>query len=109
MTTVTEDVLDLRLDLEYQPGGIVSRVILENPAGRVTAFLFDAGQELSEHTCPYDASLHGIDGEGMVMIGGVRHAIAAGQIVKLPAHVPHAVRAERRFTMLLTMLRAANF
>lgn len=108
MTTVTEDVFDLRRDLEYQAGGIVSRVILKNSAGSVTAFLFDAGQELSEHTCPYDASLHGIDGEGVVTIGGVRYDIAAGQIVKLPAHVPHAVRAERRFTMLLTMLRATN-
>ena len=99
-------VLDLRKDLDYQPDGIVSRILLKQPAGSVTAFAFDAGQELSEHTCPYDAMVAVVDGEGIVIIGGVARPVAAGQMIRLPAHVPHAVKASERFKMLLTMLRS---
>lgn len=102
---IESGLLDLRAGLEYQDGGIVSRILLKQPAGSVTAFAFDAGQELSEHTCPYDALLQVLDGEADVTIGGEPHHLAAGQIVKLPAHVPHAVQAPQRFKMLLTMLR----
>ncbi|MEX0704346.1 MAG: cupin domain-containing protein [Planctomycetales bacterium] len=102
-----ELLLDLRGDVEYQPGGIVSRILLKQPIGSVTAFAFDAGQELSEHTCPYDALLHVVDGTGIVTVGESTFEVESGQIIRLPAHVPHSVKAERRFKMLLTMLRAA--
>lgn len=108
MTHATDNgVLDLGRDIEYQPGGIVSRILLKQPTGSVTAFAFDAGQELSEHTCPYDALLHVVEGTGIITVGGAKHELSAGQMVKLPAHVPHAVRAGERFKMVLTMLRAA--
>jgi quercetin dioxygenase-like cupin family protein len=100
------EMLDLSRELEYQPEGIVSRILLKQPTGSVTAFAFDAGQELSEHTCPYDALLHVIDGEGIVTIGGTAHVVGAGQMIRLPAHIPHAVAADQPFKMLLTMLRA---
>jgi quercetin dioxygenase-like cupin family protein len=109
MTTATmnqPDVIDLATDLEYQSQGIVSRILLKQPSGSVTAFAFDASQELSEHTCPYDALLEVTDGVGMVTIGGTVHRLKAGQMIKLPMNVPHAVAAEGRFKMLLTMLRA---
>jgi quercetin dioxygenase-like cupin family protein len=95
-------------DLNYQAGGIVSRILLKQASGSVTGFAFDAGQELSEHTCPFDALLHVIDGQASVSIGGTTHFVECGQIIKLPAHVPHGVQAPRRFKMLLTMLRAAE-
>jgi quercetin dioxygenase-like cupin family protein len=101
-----EQVLDLRNDFEYQPDGVVSRILLKQPTGSVTAFAFDAGQELSEHTCPYEALLAVVDGEGIVTVGGVSRPVAAGQMIRLPAHVPHAVKAPQRFKMLLTMLRS---
>lgn len=104
--TLAETTIDLANDLDYQMGGIVSRILLKQPGGSVTAFAFDAGQELSEHTCPYDALLHVFDGQGIITIGGTTHRVAAGQIIRLPAHIPHAVAAERRFKMVLTMLRA---
>lgn len=97
-------VLDLRADLDYQPDGIVSRILLKQPTGSVTAFAFDAGQELSEHTCPYDALLTVLDGEGVITVGGTARSVTAGQMIRLPAHVPHAVKAPGRFKMLLTML-----
>jgi quercetin dioxygenase-like cupin family protein len=102
---IDRDLFDLRRDLEYQTDGIVSRILLKQPTGSVTAFAFDAGQELSEHTCPYDALLGVVEGVGIVKIGGEAQTVACGQMIKLPAHVPHAVRAPQRFKMLLTMLR----
>lgn len=100
-----DKVVELGRDLEYQPDGIVSQILLKQPTGSVTAFAFDAGQELSEHTCPYDALLHVVEGQGHVTIGGEANTIAAGQMIKLPANIPHAVAASERFKMLLTMLR----
>jgi len=97
--------LDLGSGFAYQADGVVSRILLKESTGSVTAFAFDAGQELSEHTCPYEALIVVIEGEGIITIDGTPHTLAAGQAIRLPAHVPHAVRAEQRLKMLLTMLR----
>ena len=92
--------------VEYADASIVSRTIAQNDAGTVTLFAFDAGQGLSEHTAPFDAVVHVIDGEAEVVIGGQEMHAAAGQMVVMPAGVPHAVQARQRFKMLLIMLRA---
>ena len=92
--------------IAYQAGGIVSRVIAKSAAGNVTLFAFDAGQELSEHTAPFDALVHVLDGSALITIGGPGHALAAGQLILMPANVPHALKATAPFKMLLTMLRA---
>ena len=90
----------------YQGGAVVSRTLVKKPVGTVTLFAFDAGQGLSEHTAPYDALVHVLDGRASVSIGGHPHDVAAGQILLLPANVPHALHAPERFKMLLTMIRA---
>jgi quercetin dioxygenase-like cupin family protein len=92
--------------IAYQPGGIVSRQLVKKPAGNVTLFAFDEGQELTEHTSPFDALLHVIDGEADVSIAGEPHRVRAGEMILLPATRPHAVRAPMRFKMILTMIRA---
>ena len=97
--------VDLK-ELEYQESGIVSRILLKQPSGSVTAFAFDEGQELSEHTCPYEALISVVDGVGEVTIGGEPHRVATGEMIVLPAGVPHAVHAPERFKMLLTIIRA---
>ncbi len=90
----------------YQEGSVVSRQITKAEAGNVSLFAFDAGQELSEHTAPYDALVHILDGEAEVRISGVSHLLAAGEAIVMPANEPHALRAVKRFKMLLTMIRA---
>jgi quercetin dioxygenase-like cupin family protein len=90
----------------YQDGAIVSRQITKAPAGNVTLFAFDAGQELSEHTAPFDALVHVLDGEAEVTIAGQVFRLRAGDALVLPAGQPHAVKAIARFKMLLTMIRA---
>ena len=99
-------VLDLAGLVEYGEGAIVSRTLVQNDAGTVSAFAFDAGQELCEHTAPFDALVQVFEGKGNVIIGGELFQLCTGQIVLMPADIPHAVQATTRFKMLLTMLRA---
>jgi quercetin dioxygenase-like cupin family protein len=92
--------------VEYAEGSIVSRTLVDGDAGTLTLFAFDAGQGLSEHSAPFDAIVQVLDGEAELTIGGQGVRAAAGELVRMPANVPHAVKATRRFKMLLTMLRS---
>jgi quercetin dioxygenase-like cupin family protein len=92
--------------IDYAEDSIVSKTILDKPVGTITLFAFDEGQKLSEHTAPYDAVVQVIDGQGTLTIGGEQVTVGAGEIVIMPGNVPHAVTAEERFKMLLTMIRA---
>ena len=92
--------------VEVGAGSIVSRTLLENKAGTLTLFAFDAGQALSEHTAPFDAVVQIIEGEAELIIGGETYKAAAGDLVVMPANIPHAVKATAALKMLLTMLRA---
>jgi quercetin dioxygenase-like cupin family protein len=89
----------------YQPGAIVSRTIVDDETVTVTAFAFDEGERLSEHTAPHDAILQVLDGTARVTVDGEVHEVEDGQSLVLPADDPHAVDAPSRFTMLLTMIR----
>lgn len=88
-----------------QPDAIVSRVLAKSAAGSVTLFAFDGGQELSEHTTPYDALAYLVDGSAAIGVSGTAHVAAAGDLVRLPANLPHWVRAQGPFKMMLIMLR----
>jgi len=90
----------------YQEDSVVSRQITKADAGNVTLFAFDTGQELSEHTAPFDALAHILDGEAEIVISSHAYALSAGEAIILPANEPHAVRAVKKFKMLLTMIRA---
>jgi len=90
----------------YQEGSVVSRQITKAEAGNVTLFVFDVGQELSEHTAPFDALVHVLDGEAEVRISGQAFLLTAGEAIIMPANEPHALRAPKKFKMLLTMIKA---
>ena len=92
----------------YQEGAVVSRTLLKRGGGTVTLFAFDEGQALSEHTAPFDAIAHVIEGEALITIAGAPLTIRAGEMVLMPANQPHAVHATTRFKMLLTMIRSGG-
>ncbi len=94
--------------VSYQPDAIVSKVLTKSSAGSVTLFAFAAGQELSEHTVPHEALLYLVDGSASIGVGGSTHEAHVGDLVRLPANVPHWVRANGPFKMLLIMLRHRN-
>jgi len=98
-------ILPLVDHVAYADDGVVSRTLLDKKTGTVTLFSFDAGQGLSEHTAPCDAAVQILDGEAVITIGGQPLTARAGDFVVMPADVPHSLRAETRFKMLLTMIR----
>lgn len=110
MTTNSDNLLAQPLPLndlvQYQPGAVVSRTLIDKKIGTVTLFAFDDGQGLSEHTAPYDACVQIVDGAAEITIGGEVHRVNAGQMIIMPANIPHALRAAGRFKMLLIMIRA---
>ena len=102
------EVREMKGLVAYQEDAIVSRTIVETDGGTVTAFAFDAGQGLSEHTAAYDAMVIVIEGSVDIQISGNVFRLKEGQVIILPAHKPHAVKALTRFKMLLVMLRAKD-
>jgi len=105
-TAPKAEILQLPEMAAYQSGSIVSRQITKAEAGNVTLFAFDDAQELSEHTAPFDALVQVLEGAAEILISGQPFQLKAGQSIILPAEQPHAVRAQGRFKMLLTMIRA---
>jgi quercetin dioxygenase-like cupin family protein len=91
--------------LDYQTGAVVSRALIDKETGTVTLFAFDEGEGLSEHTAPFDALVHVLDGEVEVTISGKAHQVHKGEMIIMPANEPHALRAVTRFKMLLVMVR----
>jgi quercetin dioxygenase-like cupin family protein len=91
----------------YQEGAVVSRTLLKRAGGTITLFAFDEGQSLSEHTAPFDAVSHVLEGEADITVAGTSHSVASGEMVLMPANQPHAVHARTRFKMLLTMVRSS--
>jgi quercetin dioxygenase-like cupin family protein len=99
-----EKVLDPSELIAYQDGSVVSRMLVFKPTGTITLFAFDAGEGLSEHTAPYDAIVTIIDGEAEITIAGKEFHVNKGQMIIMPANVPHALSALKRFKMMLTMI-----
>jgi quercetin dioxygenase-like cupin family protein len=98
-------VLSLKDLVAYQDGSTVSREVVKQKTGTVTVFAFDTGQGLSEHTAPFDAMVHILDGEAAITVGGEAHAVKTGESIIMPAGIAHALQAEQRFKMLLIMIR----
>jgi len=94
--------------ITYQPGSVVSRQLIKKSIGNVTLFAFDKGEALSEHTAPFDALVYILDGNAEVIISGQSHKLKAGEMIIMPAHQPHALKATERFKMMLVMIRSGQ-
>jgi quercetin dioxygenase-like cupin family protein len=89
-----------------QPGAVVSREVIGKPQGTVSIFAFDKGEGLSEHTAPFDALVYALEGRVQITIGGAPQEVAEGEMIIMPAGVPHALSALTPFKMMLVMVRA---
>lgn len=92
-------------NIEYSKNSIVSQQITKNNVGNITLFAFDKDQQLSEHSAPFDATVHVLDGEAEIRIGGKPHILKTGDMIIMPANIPHAVLAVSAFKMLLIMIK----
>jgi len=94
--------------VQYQKHSVVSKQILNKKAGSLTLFAFDKGEGLSEHTAPYDASVMILDGKAHIKVGGKTRNLKKGEMIIMPAGIPHSLNAVERFKMLLIMIRSAE-
>jgi quercetin dioxygenase-like cupin family protein len=101
---LAEKILDPKDLIAYQDGSVVSRMIVYKKSGTITLFAFDAGEGLSEHTAPFDAIASIIDGEAEISIETNQYVLKEGQMIIMPANKPHALHAQQRFKMMLTMI-----
>jgi quercetin dioxygenase-like cupin family protein len=99
-------VFDLDKLLDYQDGSVVSRTLINKDIGSVTLFSFDKDEGLSEHTAPFDALVYIFDGEVEISISKQKNIVKKGQMIIMPAHEPHALKALNKFKMMLIMIKA---
>ncbi len=103
----TAEVYNLKNMVDYSDGSTVSKIITRNEKGNLTLFAFDKGQNLSEHSAPFDAIVQVLEGAGTIIINKKEHAVSEGQLIIMPANIPHAVEATEKFKMLLIMIKAS--
>jgi len=107
MNDLKGKVLNLKDEITYADGAVISKILLKKETGNITLFSFDKGQGLSEHTSPFDAVVQVVEGEGAFIIDGEIKTAKEGEMIIMPANIPHDVQAaERPFKMLLTMIRS---
>ena len=98
---------NLKDEIAYADGAVISKTLLKKKTGNITLFSFDKGQGLSEHTSPFDAVVQVVEGEGAFIIDGEIKTAKEGEMIIMPANIPHDVQAaEQPFKMLLTMIRS---
>jgi len=105
-TAIPGTAFNMNEQISYQTGSVVSKTLIDKKIGTLTLFAFDAGQGLSEHTAPFDAVVQIIDGTAAVTIDGTMQQVQAGEMIIMPANLPHSLKAEVPFKMLLVMIRA---
>ncbi|MHA1385566.1 MAG: cupin domain-containing protein [Candidatus Helarchaeota archaeon] len=106
MDNIKGKVLNLKELINYQEESIVSKTIIDKKEGTVTFFAFDEGQGLSEHTVPYDAMVQVVEGEVEIIISGKANILKEGEMIIMPANEPHALKALKKYKMILTMIKA---
>lgn len=100
------EIYTLKESIDYSQGATVSKIVAKNKCGSTTLFSFDKGQNLSEHTAPFDAIAIVIDGKCEISIAGKQNFLSEGQMIIMPANIPHALEAVEAFKMLLVMIKA---
>ena len=100
------EIMNLNSMTDYQEGAVVSRTLIKEKTGTITLFAFDSGQELSEHSTPFDALVYINEGEAEITISGKLHKLSKGEMIIMPANIPHGLKAKERFKMMLSMIKS---
>ena len=100
--------ISFKESIQYSGNAIVSKHVIRDSCGNISLFAFDEKQELSEHTAPFDALIQVLEGKARITIGSKANLLSEGESIIMPAHIPHAVFAEEKFKMLLTMIKSQD-
>lgn len=106
MDNLKSKAIDIGNLIDYQEGSVVSREIIKKETGTVTIFAFDKDEGLSEHSAPFDAMVQVIEGEALITINGEENTVKSGEMIIMPANIPHALHAIEKYKMILTMIKS---
>lgn len=106
MSLKTANKFNLSNLIEYQQNSVVSKEIIKKDTGTITIFAFDKNEGLSEHTAPFDALVQVLEGILELTIDGEKYVLEKGDIIVMPANVPHALHAKEKFKMILSMIKS---
>lgn len=95
--------LKLKDLVEYQPGQVISKTLVQNETVSMTIFSFDKGEEISSHSSGGDAMVTVLEGTGKFTVGGEEFTLNEGETLIMPKGIPHAVYGEEKFKMQLTV------
>jgi quercetin dioxygenase-like cupin family protein len=101
-----EKKFNFKNSIEYSENAIVSKHVIRDSCGNISLFAFDAKEELSEHTAPFDALVQVLEGKAEIKIRSEKHTLTGGESIVMPANIPHALFAVEKFKMLLTMIKS---
>ncbi len=101
----TSTVFTLAESVIYADSSIVSKTVIKKGTGNISLFAFARNEGLSEHTAPFDAMVYVFDGKAEIIIGNVSHFLETGELIIMPANIPHAVKATKNFKMMLVMIK----
>ena len=103
----TSEIFDFSQKVDYSSDGIVSKRIIQKPTGNITLFAFDKGQELSEHSAPFDALVQVMEGNAQILINRQPFDLEKGQSIIMPANIPHGLKALENFKFMLVMIKSS--
>jgi quercetin dioxygenase-like cupin family protein len=106
MENLKSKIININEFVEYQEGSIVSRELVKKDAGNITIFAFEKGESLSTHSAPFDAMIQIIDGKAEITIDNVKYNLKEGELIIMPANIPHGLVAIERFKMILTLVKS---
>ncbi|KZX15289.1 cupin domain-containing protein [Methanobrevibacter curvatus] len=106
MENLKSKIINIGDFVEYQEGSIVSRELVKKNAGNITIFAFEKGESLSTHSAPFDAIVQIIDGKAEITIDNLKHYLKEGELIIMPANIPHGLLAIERFKMILTLIKS---
>ena len=95
--------LNLKDQVDYQPGQVVSKTLVQNEYVSMTIFSFDKGEEISTHAAGGDAMVTVLEGKGKFTVGGDIFYLETGDTLIMPKDIPHAVYGEEQFKMQLVV------
>lgn len=98
-------VYPLKSSVSYADGAIVSKIVTKNEAGNITLFAFDQAQGLSRHSAPFDAIIQVLEGKAKITIDDKEFNLSEGEMIIMPANIPHSVDAIEKFKMMLVMIK----
>ena len=106
MSLETSKIFTIKDTIEYQDNSVVSMELIKKDTGTVTLFAFDENEGLSEHSAPFDAMVQVLDGTLELRIDKKEYILNGGDMIVMPANIPHALHAKTKFKMILTMIKS---